>query len=87
MFGCQFAKKLKLRGQECIPYSFWHRYAYVAHNRFNKNGTNRSPKQIVNAMGHDLETHLKSCSRFNTKDLKNAFDFVAQNLEKLSKVD
>ena len=38
-------------------------------------------------MGHDLETHLKSYSRFNTKDLENAFDSVAQNLEKLSKID
>ena len=32
-------------------------------------------------MGHDLETHLKSYSRFNTKDLENAFDFVVQRLE------
>ncbi len=63
------------------------RYAYVAHKRINKNGTYRSPKQIADAMGHDLETHLKSYSRFNTKDLENAFDFVAQNLEKQSKLD
>jgi len=27
-------------------------------------------------MGHDLETHLKSYSRFNTKDLENVFDSV-----------
>ena len=33
-------------------------------------------------MGHDLETHLKSYSRFNTKDLENAFDFVVEILEK-----
>ena len=33
-------------------------------------------------MGHDLETHLKSNSRFNTKDLENAFDCAVQNLEK-----
>ena len=32
-------------------------------------------------MGHDLETHLKSYSRFNTKDLENAFDFVVERLE------
>ena len=38
-------------------------------------------------MGHDLETHLKSYSRFNTIELENAFDFVAQNLEKQSKLD
>ena len=34
-------------------------------------------------MGHDLETHLKSYSRFNTKDLENAFDFVVERLEKV----
>ena len=32
-------------------------------------------------MGHDLETHLKSYSRFNTKDLENAFDSVVDKLE------
>ena len=67
-------KEAEIEGQECTPYSFRHRYAYVAHNRINKNGTYRSPKQIADAMGHDLETHLKSYSRFNTKELENAFD-------------
>ena len=28
-----------------------------------------------------LETHLKSYSRFNTKDLENAFDSVVEKLE------
>ena len=32
-------------------------------------------------MGHDLETHLKSYSRFNTKELENAFDSVVDKLE------
>ena len=32
-------------------------------------------------MGHDLETHLKSYSRFNTKDLEKAFDSVVERLE------
>ena len=73
--------QLELEGQECTPYSFRHRYAYVAHNRINKNGTYRSTKQIADAMGHDLETHLKSYSRFNTKDLENAFDCVVERLE------
>ena len=36
-------------------------------------------------MGHDLETHLKSYSRFNTKDLENAFDSVAEKFEKVIK--
>jgi len=75
-------KEAEEEGQECTPYSFRHRYAYVAHNRINKNGTYRSPKQIADAMGHDLETHLKSYSRFNTKDLENAFDCVLESLEK-----
>ena len=39
------------------------------------------PKQIADAMGHDLETHLKSYSRFNIKDLENTFDFVVERLE------
>jgi hypothetical protein len=33
-------------------------------------------------MGHDLETHLKSYSRFNTKDLENAFDSLICKSEK-----
>ena len=45
-------------------------------------GTYRLPKQIADEMGHDLETHLKSYSRFNTKDLENAFDSVNWKLEK-----
>ena len=44
-------------------------------------GIYRLPKQIADAMGHDLETHLKSYSRFNTKDLENAFDCVVERLE------
>ena len=75
-------KEAEVEGQECTPYSFRHRYAYVAHNRINKNGTYRSPKQIAGAMSQDLETHLKSYSRFNTKDLENALDFVEERLEK-----
>ena len=34
-------------------------------------------------MAHDLETHLKSYLRFNTKELENAFDFVEERLEKI----
>ena len=75
-------KEAELDGQECTSYSFRHRYAYVAHNRINKNGTCRSPKQIADAMGHALETPLKSYSRFNTKDLENAYDFVEERFEK-----
>ncbi|MCR8540561.1 MAG: hypothetical protein JJ848_009445 [Prochlorococcus marinus CUG1439] len=40
-----------------------------------------SIKQIADAMGHKLETHLKSYSRLNTKDLESAFDSVICKLE------
>ena len=63
-------------GQKCKPYSFRHRYAYVAHTRPMEDGTMRAPKQIADAMGHDLQTHLESYARFMTKDLKKAFDLA-----------
>ena len=37
-------------------------------------GSYRAPKQIADAMGHTLGTHLLSYSRFQTKDLASAFD-------------
>ena len=37
-------------------------------------GSYRAPKQIADAMGHTLDTHLLSYSRFQTKDLASAFD-------------
>ena len=33
-----------------------------------------SPKQIADAMGHTLDTHLLSYARFNTRDLAKSFD-------------
>ena len=36
-------------------------------------------------MGHDLENHLKSYSRFNKNDLENAIDFFVKRLEKIVK--
>ena len=44
---------------------------------FFENGSYRAPKQIADAMGHTLDTHLLSYSRFQTKDLASAFDEVA----------
>ena len=41
-----------------------------------EDGTMRAPKQIADAMGHDLQTHLESYARFMTKDLKKAFDLA-----------
>lgn len=61
-------------GQKLVPYSFRHRYSYVAHTRPKPDGSYRTPKQIADAMGHDLETHLLSYARFATRDLKSAFD-------------
>ena len=60
--------------QELTAYSFRHRYAYCGHNRPKADGSYRAPKQIADAMGHTLDTHLLSYSRFQTKDLASAFD-------------
>jgi len=60
--------------QELTPYSFRHRYAYYGHNRPKADGSYRAPKQVADAMGHTLDTHLLSYSRFQTKDLASAFD-------------
>ena len=74
-------KEAEAEGQECTPYSFRHRYASVAHTRTNNEGKYLSPKQIADAMGHDLETHLKSYARFSSKELENVFDSFRQKLE------
>ncbi|MDA0247168.1 MAG: integrase [Actinobacteria bacterium] len=67
-------QEVAMEGQKLVPYSFRHRYSYVAHTRSLADGSYRTPKQIADAMGHDLETHLHSYSRFATRDLKAAFD-------------
>ena len=69
-------KEIEKEQQELTPYSFRHRYAYVAHNRSKPDGTYRAAKKIADAMGHTLDTHLLSYSRFNTKDLASDFDEV-----------
>ena len=47
-----------------------------------------SPKQMADALGHNLDTHLKSYSRFNTKELENSFYSVICKLEnKVVKVE
>jgi hypothetical protein len=61
-------------GLECVPYSFRHRYAYVAHTRPLKNGTMRTVKQIADMMGHDTDTNNKNYARFQTKNLDMASD-------------
>jgi hypothetical protein len=67
-------KEIEKEKQELTPYSFRHRYAYYGHNRPKADGSYRAPKQVADAMGHTLDTHLLSYSRFQTKDLASAFD-------------
>jgi len=67
-------KEVSREEQELTAYSFRHRYAYCGHNRPKADGSYRAPKQIADAMGHTLDTHLLSYSRFQTKDLASAFD-------------
>jgi len=50
------------------------KHAYYGHNRPKADGSYRAPKQVADAMGHTLDTHLLSYSRFQTKDLASAFD-------------
>ena len=66
----EFAKEK----QELPPCSFRYRYAYYGHNRPKADGSYRAPKQVADPMGHTLETHLLSYSRFQTNDLASAFD-------------
>ena len=67
-------KKFARENQELTAYSFRHSYAYCGHNRTKADGRYRAPKQIVDAMGHALATHLLSYSRFQTKDLASVFN-------------
>ena len=69
-------KEVSIEEQELTAYSFRHRYAYYGHNRPKADGSYRASKQIADAMGHDLQTHLESFARFMTKDLKKAFDLA-----------
>ncbi len=67
-------KKVSRENQELTAYSFRHRYPYYGHNRTRADGSYRAPKQIADAMGHKLDTHLLSYSRFQTKDLVSAYN-------------
>ncbi len=69
-------KKEVSSNQALTVYSFRHRYAYYGHNRPKADGSYKLSKQIADAMGHTLNTHLLNYSRFQTKDLDlaSAFD-------------
>ncbi len=66
--------KAKDEGEKLVPYSFRHRYSYVAHTRPQDDGKPRAAKVIADAMGHDLATHLHSYTGFKSRDLESAFD-------------
>ena len=57
-------------GQELVPYSCRHRDSAMGHVR------GLPPKQIADAMGHNLEVHMANYARFMTRDLADAFDAV-----------
>jgi hypothetical protein len=65
--------KAKDEGEKLVPYSFRHRYSYVAHTRPQDDGKPRAAKVIADAMGHNLATHLHSYTGFKT-DLETSFD-------------
>ena len=67
-------KEAELEKQQLTPYSFRHRYAYYGHNRPKADGSHRPPKQVADALGHSLDTHLLSYARFMTRDLAGSFD-------------
>ncbi len=75
-------KEVAREKQELTTYSFRHRYAYEGHNKKQADGTYRAPKQVADAMGHTLDTHLLSYSRFMTKDLADSFDEAAGSAKK-----
>ena len=63
-------KQAKAEGQSLVPYSFRHRYSKQLHL------THLTPKQIADAMGHQLKTHLNHYARFMSDDLTEAFELV-----------
>jgi integrase len=54
-------------GEELTPYSFRHRYAKASH------AAKLAPKDIADAMGHTLDTHLQSYARFASTGLAAAY--------------
>jgi integrase len=54
-------------GEELTPYAFRHRYAKTSH------AAKLAPKDISDAMGHTLDTHLQSYARFASTGLAKAY--------------
>ncbi len=52
--------------QQCVPFSFRHRYSYVGQKRQKDYGTYKASKQKSDTMSHSLDDHLVSYARFMT---------------------
>jgi integrase len=63
----ELQREVAAQGEELTPYSFRHRYSQRAH------AAGLPPKDIADAMGHTLDTHLKAYARFATRGLASAF--------------
>ena len=59
-----------MEGQALVPYSFRHRYSKQLHR------THLRPKQIADAMGHDLKTHLQHYARFMADNMDKEFTLI-----------
>ena len=68
-------KEVEREKQVLTAYSFRHRYAYYGHNRPKADGSYRAPKSVADALGHSLDVHMASYSRYMTRNLQNQFDF------------
>ncbi len=54
-------------GEELTPYAFRHRYAKASH------AAKLAPKDIADAMGHTLDTHLQSNARLASSGLATSY--------------
>ena len=67
-------KEVQKKDEVLTVYSFRHRYVYYGHNRPKKDGSYRAPKSVADALGHSLDVHLTSYSRYMTRNLQNEYD-------------
>ena len=64
----QLQQEAESEGQQLTPYSSRYSFSAEGHAR------GLQPKQLVDSMRHDLETHMNSYARFMSKDLESAFE-------------
>ena len=67
-------KEVQKKDEVLTVYSFRHRYVYYGHNRPKTDGSYRAPKSVADALGHSLDVHLTSYSRYMTRNLQNEYD-------------